>query len=69
LTEFEAGGEIIGKGGAKFKAVSSFPKVVNSCQLVVDKIDGLKKIKYVDHHLDKNGNISIKEKTVKRRVF
>jgi len=69
MTEIEIGAEIPGKGGAKFRAVSSFPKVVKPCETVVDKINGLREIKYVDHHTDENGITSIVQRKVRRKII
>jgi len=51
MVEVDAGinANVTGSGGAKFKAVSSFPKTAVACDTIVDKINGLREIIYVTH--------------------
>ena len=69
MTEIEAGAEITGHGGAKFKAISSFPKIVEPCKSALDKINGLKKITYVNHHTNIDGKTTVTKSTVKRKIL
>jgi len=71
MVEIDAGinANVTGSGGAKFKAVSSFPKTAVACDTIVDKINGLREIIYVTHHTDKNGNSKMKKRKVRRKII